>query len=108
MDYDKNVEAMAQVIYHEARGESREGKIAVGHVVLNRVKSGKFGRDVYSVVWQPRQFSGMRRYQVPAEYLTLATGIMNGNVANNVGKSLFFNAIRRKNCNFRIGAHCFW
>lgn len=105
---DMNVQAMAQVIYHEARGESQEGKIAVGQVVMNRVNSGKYPNTVYAVVWQPRQFSGMRRYDVPAEYLTIARGVMNGNFANRVGKALNFNNFQRKGCKIRIGAHCFF
>jgi len=32
---------MTQAIYHEARGESYMGKIAVGHIILNRIKKGK-------------------------------------------------------------------
>ena len=105
---DNDVNTLAQVIYHEARGESQEGKIAVGHVVLNRVKDPRFPNTVYKVVYQPKQFSNMRSYRVPPEYLTLARGILNGNLANNVGKSLYFNNFRRKGCKIRIGAHCFF
>lgn len=39
-------------IYHEARGVNREGKIAVAHVVLNRMTSGKFPSTACGVVWQ--------------------------------------------------------
>lgn len=39
---DKQVICMAQNIYYESRGEPRAGKYAVGHVVMNRVKSSKF------------------------------------------------------------------
>lgn len=105
---DMNVQAMAQVIYHEARGESQEGKIAVGQVVMNRVKSGKYPNTVYEVVWQRGQFSNMRKYTVPREYITLAKGIMAGNFANRIGKSLYFNNFRRKGCKIRIGHHCFF
>ena len=108
MDYNSNEIAMAQVIYHEARGESREGKIAVGQVVMNRVRSGKYPSSVHGVVWQKKQFSGMKEYRVPAEYLTLARGIMNGNFANLIGKSLYFNNFQRKGCKIRIGHHCFF
>lgn len=108
MDYNSNEIAMAQVIYHEARGESQQGKIAVGQVVMNRVNSGKYPKTVHAVVWQPRQFSGMRKYEVPKEYLTIARGVINGNFANLIGKSLSFNNFQRKNCKFRIGHHCFF
>jgi spore germination cell wall hydrolase CwlJ-like protein len=46
------VECLALNIYHEARGESEQGKLAVGHVVLNRSADGKFPRDLCDVVRQ--------------------------------------------------------
>lgn len=48
---------LAQAIYHEGRGESAEGQIAIAHVILNRVGSSKFPNSVKEVVEQPRQFS---------------------------------------------------
>lgn len=48
---------MACVIYYEARGESRQGRIAVGAVVMNRVESGRFAGSVCGVVFQRGQFS---------------------------------------------------
>ena len=47
----------AQNIYHESRGESNLGQIAVAHVVRNRVESPKYPNTVCEVVWQPKQFS---------------------------------------------------
>ena len=47
----------AQNIYHESRGESNLGQIAVAHVVRNRVESPKYTNTVCEVVWQPKQFS---------------------------------------------------
>jgi spore germination cell wall hydrolase CwlJ-like protein len=44
-------------IYHEARGESKLGQIAVGHVTLNRVKSKLYPSSICKVVYQYRQFS---------------------------------------------------
>lgn len=53
---------LAIAIYWEARGESREGKRAVGEVVLNRVRAPTFPNDVCGVVTEggehpPCQFS---------------------------------------------------
>ncbi len=48
---------LALNIYHEARGESRQGQIAVAAVTLNRVRDTRFPDSVCAVVWQPRQFS---------------------------------------------------
>lgn len=43
---------MALNLYHEARSEPVEGIIAVGNVVMNRVKSDKYPNDVCSVIKQ--------------------------------------------------------
>ena len=43
---------LAQNIYHEARGESYQGKIAVANVTMNRVRSKKFPGTVCGVVKQ--------------------------------------------------------
>lgn len=47
---DKDVECMAKNIFYEAGGESREGKIAVAQVTLNRAQDPRFGRSVCEVV----------------------------------------------------------
>ena len=47
----------AQNIYHESRGESNLGQIAVAQVVRNRVESQKYPNTICEVVWQPKQFS---------------------------------------------------
>jgi spore germination cell wall hydrolase CwlJ-like protein len=54
---EKDIACLAKNIYHEARGESLHGQIAVAQVTLNRVASGKFQRNICSVVYAPKQFS---------------------------------------------------
>lgn len=51
------VDCMAMNIYHEARGESKLGQIAVAHVTLNRVKSKLYPNTICKVVYQHGQFS---------------------------------------------------
>lgn len=46
------LKCLADAIYFEARGESREGQIAVAQVVLNRVKSSVYPNTVCGVVYQ--------------------------------------------------------
>lgn len=46
------LDCLAKNIYHEARGESRKGQIAVAHVTLNRVHSSKFPNTICGVVHQ--------------------------------------------------------
>ena len=48
----KQIDCLAKNIYREAVGEPRDGWLAVGMVTMNRVESGKFGRDVCSTVYQ--------------------------------------------------------
>jgi N-acetylmuramoyl-L-alanine amidase len=52
-----NLICLAKAIYHESRGESTTGMIAVGFVVANRADHAKFPSDFCSVVNQPFQFS---------------------------------------------------
>jgi spore germination cell wall hydrolase CwlJ-like protein len=51
---------LALNIYHEARGEPDEGKIAVAQVVMNRVESRRFPNSVCKVVMQGGE---RRRYR---------------------------------------------
>jgi spore germination cell wall hydrolase CwlJ-like protein len=47
---------MIRTIAFEAAGEPEEGKIAVAHVILNRIKSGGWGESIKDVVTSPWQF----------------------------------------------------
>lgn len=54
---DSELDMLAKIIYAEARGECYDGKVAVGAVVLNRVKSSKYPNTIKQVIFAPRQFS---------------------------------------------------
>jgi len=57
-DHLSDTQLLALAIYGEARGESGEGKIAVGSVILERVKRGGWwGKTVREVILKPFQFS---------------------------------------------------
>jgi spore germination cell wall hydrolase CwlJ-like protein len=51
------INCLAKNIYHEARGESLQGQIAVAQVTVNRVASGQFQNNICNVVYADRQFS---------------------------------------------------
>lgn len=53
----KELECLALNIYHEARNQSRNGKLLVGHVTLNRVESDRYPNSICKVVYQKSQFS---------------------------------------------------
>lgn len=52
-----SIRCMAENIYHEARGDSYLGQVAVGLVVINRVRSSHFPDTPCSVIWERAQFS---------------------------------------------------
>lgn len=58
--YSSNdVLVLAKMIHGEARGEPYVGKVAVGAVILNRVKDKKFPDSVYGVCFQPGAFDAV-------------------------------------------------
>ena len=63
----KNVsdeQLLARVINGEARGEPFEGQVAVGAVILNRVKSSKFPKTLAGVIYQPGAFTAVSDGQI--------------------------------------------
>ena len=57
---DGDIKRMAAIIWCEARGESYEGQVAVGTVVMNRVESSRFPNTIEGVITQKGQFSPYR------------------------------------------------
>lgn len=49
---DRSVRLLAACIYGESRGEPYKGQVAVGAVILNRVKSSKFPNSIAGVIYQ--------------------------------------------------------
>lgn len=54
---DTETTCLAKNIYHEARGESLQGKMAVALVTLNRTNHWLFPKTICKVVYQPGQFT---------------------------------------------------
>ena len=57
---------IAVAVYHEARGESLEGQLAVAKVIMNRAASGRYPTSWCGVVKQPWQFSFVRNGHFPS------------------------------------------
>jgi N-acetylmuramoyl-L-alanine amidase len=57
---------VAVAVYHEARGETLEGQLAVAKVIMNRAASGKYPTSWCGVVKQPWQFSFVRHGRFPS------------------------------------------
>lgn len=50
---------LAKIIYAEARGESFEGQVAVGAVILNRLKDPRFPKTIAGIIFQPYAFTAV-------------------------------------------------
>lgn len=55
---------LARCIYGDARGESYTGQVAVGAVVLNRVRSSDFPNTISGVIYQKHAFTAVSDGQI--------------------------------------------
>lgn len=73
---------LARLIHGEARGEPYIGKVAVGAVVLNRVRSPKFPNTIAGVIYQPGAFTAVADGQMwldpDQESINAAIDALNG------------------------------
>lgn len=114
---------LSRIIQAEAGGESYTGKVAVGNVILNRVKSKDFPNTIYGVIFDYHehipQFSPVAEgtiYNTPSkESIKAAKDALNG--ARPVGNSTyFFNQskakgawiVNNKTFLIKIGGHSFY
>ena len=95
---DSDLDLLASIIYCEAGGESYEGQVAVGAVVLNRMESELYPNDMSDVIYQSGQFTPamtgwldqVRSSGVPDYCYDAAEAALNGE--NPVGDCLYFHA----------------
>lgn len=115
------VKCLAKNIYFEARGESREGKIAVASVVMNRTKNKRFPSTACAVIHQKNQFSWVKNRptvnnaSLYEKCLTIAREVYYNKVRDNTAGSLFFHATHvrpswshKKSRTTKIGGHVFY
>ena len=112
------IECLSRVAYHEAKGESDRGMIAVMQVTMNRVKSEKFANTICGVVYSPNQYSWSKYnppIKEPKQYeraKRLAYEVVNGKHHDISGKALYFNSLHKQPrgtvCTVRIGGHSFY
>ncbi|WP_298846726.1 cell wall hydrolase [Clostridium sp.] len=100
---------LARLITAEAGGESYKAQVAVGAVVMNRVKSSRFPNSISGVINQKYrgsyQFTCVQnrniRRSAPASDVKAALAAING--TNPVKNALFFNNGVRKSGSIKIG-----
>jgi spore germination cell wall hydrolase CwlJ-like protein len=95
----KELDCLAKNIYYEAGIEKHPGKIAVGNVTINRLKTGYWGNTICDVVYSKAQFSWTLKKKLPKpndrvwdESVVAARDVLNGFQVRGVQKSLFYHA----------------
>lgn len=107
-----DVSLLAALIYCEAGNQSREGKVAVGAVVLHRVASGSFADSIRGVIYQSGQFTpaysgaldSALANGVPSDCYEAAQAALNGE--DPVPGALYFNTGSGRGV--KIGDHQFY
>ena len=104
---------LAALIQCEAGGEAYEGQLAVGAVVMNRVKSAAYPNTISEVIYASGQFTPALNGKVEEVYngnvkdscLQAAEEAIDGNT--NVGEATHFKRVG-KHEGVEIGNHVFW
>ena len=105
---------LAALIQCEAGNQPYEGRVAVGAVVLNRVRSGAYPNTIYSVIYASGQFTPALNGTVAKVYNSGKIYDMNYQAAQAAlnGETTVGGACHFRRCNGRegiiIGAHVFW
>ena len=106
---------LANLIYCEAGGESYEGQVAVGAVVMNRVLSSVFPDTVSGVIYAPKQFSpagsgrlalALAQNKATDSCYRAADEAMSG--YSNVGSCVYFRTPIEGLSGISIGGHIFY
>jgi len=108
-----DVQLLAALIQCEAGSQPYEGQLAVGAVVMNRVRSGGYPNSILAVITAPGQFPPATNGKVAnvaasgpkASCMQAAQEAVNG--ATNVGGATHFNRAGSHD-GIVIGAHVFW
>ena len=111
---DGERELLACLIYCEAGGESYEGQVAVGAVVMNRCMSGAFPDTITGVIYQSGQFAPVASGRLAARLAQgandscyrAADAALEGN--SPVGNCLFFRTVIPEIKGQIIGNHVFY
>lgn len=111
---DTELTFLAAIIQCEAEGESYEGQVAVGAVVLNRVRSSLFPNNIIAVIYQAGQFSPVASGRFAARLAqgsnasctNAAIDALAG--ANPIGDALFFKRNDNVTQGQVLGHHVFY
>lgn len=100
------MEILASIINAEARGESYEGKVAVGAVIINRVYHPSFPNSIKGVVYQSGQFTPVENGMInlsPSSDAYKAAYDAAGGMDPSQGSLYFYNPKKSRNPDFFAG-----
>ena len=111
---ESDEELLACLIYCEAGNQPYEGQVAVGAVVINRMRSAAYPNTMVGVIYQNKQFSPVASGRLAARLATganerchqAARDAMNGSTP--VGNCLYFRTVIPEINGQIIGAHVFY
>ncbi|MCR5604683.1 MAG: cell wall hydrolase [Lachnospiraceae bacterium] len=111
--YD-DVTLLAALIQSEAGNECFEGQVSVGAVVMNRLRTGKYGNSLYSVIYAKGQFSPAGSGKVAqicaqgpkSSCVSAAQAALGG--ASYVGAATKFRPVSSGYDGVVVGNHVFW
>ncbi len=119
INLDKSeIDILAKAIHAEARGESYQGKVAVGAVIVNRMISPDFPNSIREIVYQKGQFTSVENGQINltpnSESYRAAYDAASGKDPSK-GSLYFYNPVKSRNPSFfdrltkivQIGNHVF-
>ena len=103
---DAETICLAKVIHHESANQPREGQVAVGQVIMNRVKSKRFPNSPCAVAMQKGQFFNVHAYNPSSDKrwktsLAIARSVRAGNEPEVVANATFFQAVWSDTAFFR-------
>ena len=105
---------LAALIQAEGGGQPYEGQVSIGTVVMNRLRMGKYGNNLYSVIYAKGQFGPAGSGKVAQIYakgpkascIQAAQDAMNG--VSYIGAATHFRNVNSGYSGIVIGNHVFW
>jgi len=109
-----DVRLLAALIQCEGGNQPYEGQVSVGTVVINRLRMGRYGSSIYSVIYAKGQFGPAGSGAVAQVYaagpkascMQAAQDAING--VSYIGAATHFRNIRSGYTGIVIGSHVFW
>ncbi|MCR4656400.1 MAG: cell wall hydrolase [Lachnospiraceae bacterium] len=109
-----DVRLLAALIQCEGGNEVHEGQVAIGDVVMNRLRTGRYGSSIYSVIYAKAQFGPAGSGKVAQVYasgpsascLQAAAEAMSG--VSYIGNATSFRNVNSGHLGIVVGNHVFW